>query len=138
MRNLICSLLTTLLLAAGCATTPTVENQLTAAGFRVVPATTPPQLQHMQTLPDHKITVAQRKGRTFFVYPDKAGKILYVGGQKQYENYQQLRMQNQIATQNMEIAAMDRQTAEIDSWNNWGMWGPGWGWGGNYDTLPPY
>lgn len=123
---------------AGCATTQTTEDNLTAAGFKTVVASTPKQLSHLEALPSGKITVAKRKGRTFWVYPDKTNKLLFVGGQQQYQNYQQIRMSNQINQQNVEIAAMDQQTAEMNSWNNWDMWGPGWGWGGPYDTLPPY
>lgn len=125
-------------LLAGCATTQSTENQLTAAGFKTVVASTPKQISHLESLQSGKITVAKRKGKTFFVYPDKTNKLLYVGGQKQYQSYQQIRMENKINEQNLAISEMDQQTAELNTWNNWGMWGPGWGWGDGYDSLPPY
>ena len=75
------------LLLGGCAGTPSTVNQLSLAGFRVVPAGSDPQLGQLRSLPDHNLSVVRRKGVVFYVYPDKSDKFAYIGGQKQYENY---------------------------------------------------
>jgi hypothetical protein len=51
--------------------------------------------------------------------PD-ACKCLYVGGSKEYSEYQRLRVQRQIAADQ----AWAAQEAEMDM--DWGMWGPWW------------
>jgi hypothetical protein len=80
---------------AGCAGTaqppsPDERNQLLAAGFKVVTATTQVQQEHLQSLPNGQITAWQRTGRIFFVYPDAPRNQLYVGTQKEYEAFRRL------------------------------------------------
>ena len=50
---------------AGCAghSTQRTEDLLSAAGFNVVIASTPQQLQHLATLPPYKLIKIQRKGK---------------------------------------------------------------------------
>ena len=52
----------------------------------------------------------------------------YVGGPKQYQAYQQMRLAKQISNQNLEAAEMN-QAASMN-WGAWGGWGgvggPGW------------
>src|SRR5689334_11756529 len=75
-------------LSSGCASTPPPalpdETQLSAAGFKVVSATTKEQQEHLQSLNPGKITELQRTGRHFFVYPDPARNRIYVGTPKEY------------------------------------------------------
>ena len=80
--------------ATGCSTTKQTENLLSAAGFKMVPAATPEQKAHLQRLPAGKVTTVQRNGTTYFVYPDAAKEMVYVGQQPQYQEYQKLRLQN--------------------------------------------
>ena len=63
----------------GCATTKQTENLLSAAGFKAMPATTPQQQAHLKSLPPHKVTMVQRDGKTYYVFPDQAHQVLYVG-----------------------------------------------------------
>jgi len=109
-----------LALGVGCTTTKSRENLLSAAGFKIVPAATPEQKAHLQTLPADKVTMVQREGKTYFVFPDRKQQVLYVGQQEQYNEYQKLRMQNQLAEEQMNAAERNSEPA-------WGMWG---GWGG--------
>ena len=109
-----------LALGVGCTTTKSRENLLSAAGFKIVPAATPEQKAHLQTLPADKVTMVQREGKTYFVFPDRKQQVLYVGQQEQYNEYQKLRMQNQLAEEQMNAAELNSEPA-------WGMWG---GWGG--------
>jgi hypothetical protein len=107
--------------AAGCANTPQTENMLSAAGFTTKPATTAQQQQHLKTLVPNKVTLVQRKGKTYYVYADPAHNQIYVGNQAQYQRYQQLRQANNLAQENLEAAELNQQTAM-----GWGVWEP-WG-----------
>ena len=104
-------------LAVGCSTTKDTENLLTAAGFKMVPATTPQQLAHLKTLPPKKITMTQRDGTLFFTYPDAEHNLLYVGQQAQYQEYQRLRFKQQMTTEELSAAQMN-----ADAWGAWGPW----------------
>src|SRR5437870_1436938 len=77
----------------GCATTQTStqtrENMLVASGFKAITPRTPAQQQKLQGLPPGKVTMIQRKGKAYYIFPDPAHKMAYVGGPKQYRNYQQ-------------------------------------------------
>ncbi len=91
MRHLLILITATALLAitAGCATTPAqrTEKLLGQSGFKAVPATTAAQQQQVTTLPAATISRVQRKGQTYYVYPDPARNVLYIGNQAQYEAY---------------------------------------------------
>jgi hypothetical protein len=100
----------------GCSTTKQTENLLSAAGFKAMPATTPQQQAHLKTLPAHKVTMVVRDGKTYYVYPDQPHKVLYVGQEAQYQEYQRLRLQNQMAEEQVQAAEMNSDAA-------WGAWG---------------
>ena len=100
----------------GCSTTQQTENLLSAAGFKAIPATTPQQQAHLKTLPPHKVTMVVRDGQTSYVYPDVPHQVLYVGQDAQYQEYQRLRLQNQMAQDQV-------QAAEMNTEPGWGVWG---------------
>jgi len=82
-----------LALAAGCATPgppPVDTSQLLAAGFKVLDAKTPTQVERLQALPSGKLTEWQNTGKQFYVYPDVAKKQLYVGRPAEYQAYLRL------------------------------------------------
>jgi len=84
-----------LALCVGCASTPSAppppdESQLVAAGFKVVVAKTVQQQEHLQALPQGRVSEWQRTGTHFFIYPDPGKKQLYIGTPKAYEAYRQL------------------------------------------------
>jgi hypothetical protein len=111
-------------LAVGCSTTKSREDMLSAAGFRMVPANTPERQQHLNSLPADKITPVVRDGITYYTFPDPKQNVLYVGQEPQYQKYQNLRLQQQMAQEQMEAAQMNDQ-----AWGAWGPWGgPGWAW----------
>ena len=116
-----------LILAVGCAGTQTQskENLLIAAGFKTVVPKTAAQQQKLQALPPDKMALVQKDGKTYYVFPDAANNRAFVGGPKQYQSYQQLRLQNKLANENLEAAEIYQ-----DASMNWGGWGgPGWiGW----------
>jgi hypothetical protein len=103
-------------LAVGCASTKQTEDLLSAAGFKITPATTPQQQAHLKTLPPHKVTMVKRATKTYFVYPDTARQVLYVGQEAQYQQYQKLLAQTQAAEDQVRAAEMDWETG----WDAWG------------------
>ncbi len=109
-----------LLILAGCATTQHTETFLTAAGFKVVAATTPKQEQRLQTLPPGKITTVQRNGKTYYVFPDTAHNRIYLGTPNEYQNYQQILADSKIAAQDCMSAELAAENG--DDWNDWDSW----------------
>ncbi len=117
-----------LALTVGCATTSSTQNKesmLVASGFKTITPKTAAQQQKLQNLPPGKIAMINKKGRTYYIFPDAAHNQAYVGGPKEYQAYQQLRAANNIANENLETAEM-YQDAEMQ-WGAWGGWGMGWG-----------
>jgi hypothetical protein len=112
-----------LAVAIGCSTTKEKENMLSAAGFKMVPANTPEREAHLKSLPADKITPVQRQGTTYYTFPDPKSNVLYVGQEPQYQKYRQLRLQKQMADEQLETAQMNE-----NAWGAWGAWGGGWAW----------
>ena len=125
------SILAVLTFAVSCASTQTAvenkESMLVAAGFKTVTPKNPTQQQKLQNLPPGKIAMIQKSGKTFYVYPDAAHNQAYVGGPQEYQAYQQARLNNKLAQENLETAEM-YQDANMN-WGAWGGWGVGWGGG---------
>jgi hypothetical protein len=111
-------------LAAGCTTTTQTQNKenlLIAAGFKVIIPKTAAQQQKLQSLPASKVSLVQKDGQIYYVFPDAPNNQAYVGGPRQYQTYKQLRLANQLSNENLEAAEM-RQDASM-SLGAWGGWG---------------
>jgi hypothetical protein len=122
------SVIALLALTGGCATTSSTQNKesmLVASGFKTITPKTAAQQQKLQKLPPGKVTMINKKGRTYYIFPDPAQNKAYVGGPQEYQAYQQLRAANNLANENLETAEM-YQDAAMD-WGTWGGWGRGWG-----------
>jgi hypothetical protein len=78
-----------LAMAVGCTSmqTQNKENLLIAAGFKVITPHTAAQQQKLQALPPDHVTLIQKDGKTYYVFPDAANNQAYVGGPKQYQAY---------------------------------------------------
>ncbi|HEY5705117.1 MAG TPA: hypothetical protein VIS96_06045 [Terrimicrobiaceae bacterium] len=113
-----------LALVVGCASTQSKENMLVAAGFNVIVPKTAAQQQKLKVLPPDKVSMVQKSGKTYYVFPDAANNQAYVGGPKQYETYRQLRLQKKLADEKLEAAEMNLEATM--NWGGWGAWGPGW------------
>jgi hypothetical protein len=87
------------LLAAGVvAKTPAIAtSDLSAAGFKVLVATTKAQEDWVQGLPPGKIRAMQRTGKKFFIYPDAPKKQIYIGGPAEYQAYVQSHPEHRVA-----------------------------------------
>ena len=114
----------------GCASTTQTstqskESMLVASGFKTITPKTAAQKQKLQNLPPDKVTMIQKKGKTYYIFPDPAQNRSYVGGPNEYQAYQQLRAEKKLAKEDLETAEM-YQDAEMD-WGGWGGWGAGWG-----------
>ena len=119
-----------LALAVGCANNlHSKENMAVAAGFKTITPSKPSQVARLKTLPADKVTRVTHKGKTYYVLPDVANNVAYVGGPQQYQAYKQLRLQRKLSNQNLEAAALN-QAAAADNWGAWGSWGewPTTGW----------
>ena len=101
------------------------ESMLVASGFKVITPTTPAQQQKLQNLPPGKVTMIQKGGKTYYIFPDPAHNHAYVGRPREYQAYQQLRATNKLVTENLETAEM-YQDAQMQ-WSLWGGWGGGFG-----------
>jgi hypothetical protein len=89
------------------------EQVLAAAGFHMKEATTPQQVANLKALTQRKLVIHDQDGQTRYVYADADGcKCVYVGSEKNYDEFQKLSIKQEIAQDNLD-ASMD-----------WGMWGP--------------
>jgi hypothetical protein len=112
----------TTLFVAGCAEmgSGNTTSLLSAAGFRVRTPQTPRQQQIYAALPPYKVQRATVQGHVFYVYKDEKAGVAYVGREQEYQRYQQLAVQQQIAQNYYTAVAMDRAAAY--GW--YGAWGP--------------
>jgi len=129
-----------IVLGAGCATTQTTmqnrESMLVASGFKTITPKTAAQKQKLQNLPPGKVTMIQKAGKTYYIFPDPAHNVAYVGGPRQYRQYQQLRTDNRLAKESLETADV-YQDAEME-WSLWGGWDAGAGSFGPMGGPGPY
>jgi hypothetical protein len=110
-------------LAAGCAemTSGNTTALLSAAGFHSMTPQTPQQQQIYAALPPYQVQRAMVKGKgVFYVYKDEKAGVAYVGREHEYQRYQHLAVQQQIAQNYYMAAEMDRAAA----WQVYGAWGP--------------
>jgi len=129
-----------LALTIGCASTSTStqnrENMLVASGFKMITPKTTAQQQKLQNLPPGKVTMIQKGGKTYYVFPDPAHNRAHVGRPREYQAYQQLRATNKLVAENLETAEM-YQDAEMQ-WSVWGGWDAGFGSFGPMAGPEPY
>ena len=142
--------LVALSIAAGCAgpgSSPASlpnESLLTAAGFKTIAADTPERKRHLEWLHPEQVTAVQLTGEHYYVFPDVAKSLLYVGTPKEYQAYLALRTKNGLpgpkpqnwdaaqasrymAAQDQKMAKINTQDASIPSWAIWPPFG-GLGW----------
>jgi hypothetical protein len=111
------------ILLAGCASmgSANTTSLLTAAGFRARTPQTPKQQQIYAALPPYQVQRATVPGKgVFYVYKDQNAGLAYVGREAEYQRYQQLAIQQQIAQNYYMAAEMQRAAA----WQWYGAWGP--------------
>jgi hypothetical protein len=111
------------LFLAGCAEmgAGNTTSLLTAAGFRPRTPQTPKQQEIYAALPPYTVERATVKGKgVFYVYKDEKAGLAYIGREAEYQRYQGLAIQQQIAQERYMAAEMERDAA----WRWYGAWGP--------------
>jgi hypothetical protein len=90
------------------------EQLLTAAGFQLEPVATAEELAHLRTLKSRKVVQDRRDGQRRYVYADPdVCNCLYVGDEQQYQKYQNLRVQKEIAEEQANTIVYQ------GLWNRW-------------------
>jgi hypothetical protein len=97
----------------------TAEQLLSAAGFKQIYPSTPAQQAKLRNMPQKQLFLISRGPKVYYVYADANGSgCLYAGTQQNYQNFQNLLAQAQMA-------AEQYQAAQMAAWD-WDTWGPGW------------
>ncbi|EDY20629.1 conserved hypothetical protein [Chthoniobacter flavus Ellin428] len=98
---------------AGCASfdASNQESMLTAAGFKERTPQTAKQKELYAGAPSYKVERVAVNGKTFYAYKDEKKGTAFIGGEAEYQRYQQLAVQQRIARQNYEAAQMNREMA---------------------------
>src|SRR5580658_3556806 len=112
-------------LLAGCFTQETpqqraqrIEPMLAAAGFHMLPADTPERLAETQRLTPLKVRYFIDNGKPRYWFNDPVNcHCVYVGGEKNYQQYEQIRLSQQAARQEAEAAQMNEEAAEQEQMN---------------------
>ncbi len=110
---------------SGCASSRVhnTESLLSSAGFHTVNPSTPEQQNCYGSLPPNKLERLDKDGKAVYVYADQKTGLLYVGNEQDYQQFQQLALQQKIANEQMQAARMNQSAAM-----SWGAWGPGGMW----------
>jgi len=105
---------------SGCAGTQvqSKESLLIAAGFHTRTPSTQEQWAMYNQMTPYKLERNTPKGKALYTYADKQKGIVYIGGDKAYERYKQLRIQQSIAQNELE-ASYSQYLARID--REWGV-----------------
>jgi hypothetical protein len=112
------------MMLTGCATlrrseARSTEELLAAAGFTMRPADTAERQQRLAARPPYRLESHVKDGTAVYTYADPdLCKCLYVGGSKEYSEYQRLRLQRQIAADE----AWGTHAADTE----WDVWGAAW------------
>jgi hypothetical protein len=104
-------------LLAGCATEDVVgtEQMLAASGFAMEAATTPALVNELALLPPHQLTLQpSATGAPTYVYadPDRCH-CVYVGGPANYQYFQHLAFEREIADEQIQAAEINANAAMI-------------------------
>jgi hypothetical protein len=108
-----------------------VEPMLAAAGFGMIPADTPQKMQHLNTLPALKLSYYvghDGQLRYWFADPHYC-RCLYLGDEKAYQRYQNLRIQAREAQQEQEAAEENYEASQEMQMNMMNPFMGGFGFG---------
>ena len=113
-------------LATSCVTRqPTAETKdiLLGSGFKLVTPSTPEQQALLKKMRPGKFTVVNRKGKTWYVFPDLTHNQAYVGNADQYQSFQLSYQDEKLTGDETGEANLAKDSAEWDAWNALGVWG---------------
>ena len=91
---------------SGCAGTQAQnkESLLSAAGFRVRIPSTQEQWAKYNRMTPYKLERNTSNGKTLYTYADKQKGVVYIGGDKAYQRYRELGIQQSLAQKELEAA----------------------------------
>lgn len=108
--------------------TRSMENQLKAAGFKIMLADTRERQEMLRSLPSETVTRIPRPENVYYIYPDPdVCSCLYIGRESEYDRLQQLSVDMAKSNQEMithEISENQQAGwSPMGPWGNWGYWG---------------
>jgi hypothetical protein len=105
---------------SGCAGTQVQhkESLLSAAGFRTRTPSTQDQWAMYNQMTPYKLERNTFNGKALYSYADKQQGVVYIGGDKAYQRYKQLAIQQSLAQKELE-ASYSNYLAKID--RVWGL-----------------
>ena len=80
------------------------ESVLSAAGFRTRTPSTQEQWAMFNRMTPYKLERNTFKGKALYTYADKQKGVVYIGGDKAYQRYKQLGIQQSIAQKELEAS----------------------------------
>jgi hypothetical protein len=116
-------------LTASCVSSSTLQSEESLAissDFKVITPTAPAQQKQLNSLPNGKLSKVVVAGKTYYILPDHAAQKAYIGGPKQYANYQQLGQARAVAAEASQDAEVETNLAKDSyTWGGWDGWS-GW------------
>ncbi len=95
------------------------DRLLMDAGFKVRPADSPRQAAHLQKLPPNRLLVRYRNEKPVYLYADPQGcRCLYVGNERDYQNYRRLVNQQNLAGDQYMAGRYDEPGTDWDAWGS--------------------
>lgn len=110
---------------AGCALQETpkqraqrIEPMLSAAGFKMLPADTPERVAETQRLTALKVRYYFDNGKPRYWFNDPVlCHCVYVGSEKNYQQYERIRLTQEAAQKQAEAAQLDEDAAQQEQMN---------------------
>jgi hypothetical protein len=104
---------------SGCAGTQmqNKESLLTAAGFRTRTPSTQEQWAMYNQMTPYKLERNTFNGKTLYTYVDKQKGVVYMGGDKAYQRYKQLGIQQSLAQKELEASYSKYLAKENEVWD---------------------
>lgn len=93
---------------------------LLEAGFKALKLNKD-QYNHLEKLPDDKITTMKRGGKIYFIYPDLENNQILIGKNRQFMNYNQL-ITEQLVGPEKANKKLEKAWAQSGVWNNTDGW----------------
>ncbi len=95
-----------------------IEPMLSAAGFHMLPADTPSRIAETQRLTQLKVRYFIDNGKPRYWFNDPVNcHCVYVGGEKNYQQYEQIRLSQQAAQQEVEAARLNEDAMQEEQMN---------------------
>jgi hypothetical protein len=95
-----------------------IEPMLAAAGFQPLAADTPDRIAETQRLTPLKVRYYFDNGKPRYWFNDPVNcHCVYVGGEKSYQKYEQIRLSQRAAQQEAQAAEMNEDAAQQEQMN---------------------